>query len=312
MSASTRTKERQLDPVSEWSVVRPDVGRTEPMFVGCSAAGCTITSASAEFDSMLLRTGFSTCCKHMDMQEIMDRITLVKERLNDDLITVIFYDLELSRDGQVEQISAFADTSESFSAYIRTTVRTNTSPNLRNVPPMLYNALAFEPMDAMSRFIEWVRMIHSRNTNGDSDMRNVILAAHFGSCHDHVYLLRTMMSWGINPPEYRFADTLSLFKVIKGMNQRANLSTLATKHVAWIQHVPHDADSDARVLRAVVLTVFPLVRKACYTFSISYEDFMGRTGLNMHGVRPVFTFKDNDIYTDPDLDSVSDMSGDVD
>lgn len=298
----------ELAPASEWSSMRPDVQKIEPKFVGCRAAGCGITSARAEYDSMMLRIGFSNCCKHVDASEVEARIEYAINDLNDNVITVIFYDLELSRDGQVEQLSAFADTGENFSVYMRTSVRTNTSPSLRSIPPMLYNALASEPMDAMSRFIEWIRMQHSMNTNGDTDMNNVILAAHFGSCHDHVYLFRTMMSWGMNPPECRLSDTLALFKVIKGMNQRANLSTLATKYVGWMQHIPHDADSDARVLRAVVMTEFPLVKRACYAFSTSYEDFMERTGLNMHGIRPVYTFKDSDIYADPDLDSVPDSN----
>lgn len=302
---SSKLKERVLAPVPDWSTLRPDVERTEPSFVGCSAAGCNTTSARAEYDSMLLRLGLSYCCKHVNMDEVSNRIMDMTAQVDVSKITVIFYDLELSKDGQVEQLSAFADTGENFCVYIRTTVRTNTSPNLRNLPPMIYSALASEPMDAMSRFIEWIRVQHSMNTEGDVDMNNVILAAHFGSCHDHMYLLRTMMMWGIAPPEFRFADTLALFKVIKGMNERANLSTLAARYVGWMQHLPHDADSDARVLRAVVMTVFPQTRKACYTFSTSHTDFMERTGLNLHGIRPVYTFKDNDIYTDPDLDSVA-------
>jgi hypothetical protein len=297
--------------VPEWSTLRPDVRRIEPKFVGCCAAGCSITSAVGEYDAMMLRTGFSTCCKHVDMEEVSNRIGYALNDLDDSVVTVIFYDLELSRDGQVEQLSAFTDTGENFSVYLRTTVRTNTSPNLKRLPAMLYNALASEPMDAMSRFIDWIRLQHSTNTNGNRDMRNVILAAHFGSCHDHMYLFKTMMSWGINPPECRLSDTLALFKVMMGMNQRANLSTLATKYVPWMQHIPHDADSDARILRGVVMTAFPSVRKACYTFSTSHEDFMERTGLNMHGVRPVYTFKDFDIHTDPGLDLSSDTDGSI-
>lgn len=308
-SVDTRTKEKELSPIVEWSAFRPDLDRVEPEFVGCSAAGCSTTSARAEYDAMMLRIGMSTCCKHITPTEVESRITTAMSQVDDFKTTVIFYDLELSKDGQIEQLSAFADTGENFSVYMRTTVRTNTSPNLRAFPPMLYNALASEPMDAMNRFNNWIKLMHSMNTNGDSDMNNIILAAHFGSCHDHVHLLRTMMRWGITPPRYRFSDTLALFKVMKGMNQRANLPTLVTKYAAWLQHLPHDADSDARVLRAVVMSVFPMVKSACYTFSTNHDDFMKRTGLNMHGIRPVYTFRDIDINTDPDLDSVN-MSDD--
>ncbi|KFH48315.1 hypothetical protein ACRE_009460 [Hapsidospora chrysogenum ATCC 11550] len=178
---------------------------------------------------------------------------------------------EPARTAQIEQLSAFTDTGENFSVYMRTTVRTNTSPNLRALPPMLYNALASEPMDAMKRFNSWIKLMHSMNTNGDTNMDNVILAAHSGPYHDHVHLLRTMMRWGITPPEYRFSDTLALFKAMKGMNQRADLPTLVTK--------------------AVVMCVFPMVKKACYAFSTSHDDFMKRSGLNMHGIRPVYTLQ---------------------
>lgn len=258
---------------------------------------------------MTLRIGYSNCCKHLNKTEVQDRISHTIEEMDESMFTLIFYDLELSRDGEIEQLSAFTDAGDNFSVYIRTAVRTNTSPNLKVIPPMIYSALACEPLDAMSRFIEWIRLQHCMNTNGDTDMNNVILAAHYGSCHDHVYLLRTMMSWGISPPTVRFSDTLALFKVIKGANERANLSTLAVHYAGWVQHMPHDADSDARILRIVVMSEFVLARKACHVFSSSFTTFMERTGLNMHGIRPVYTSKDNDIYTDPDLDSTVDSEG---
>ncbi|KAJ5709241.1 hypothetical protein N7493_010575 [Penicillium malachiteum] len=115
-----------------------------------------------------------------------------------------------------------------------------------------------------------------------------------------------MMCWGIEPPHVRFSDTLALFKVAKGMNERANLSTLAVNYAAWVPHMPHDADSDARILRTVVMSEFLLARKACYSFSCSFTTFMERTGLNMHGVRPIYAYRDNSIYTDPDLNSIID------
>ena len=52
-----------------------------------------------------------------------------------------------------------------------------------------------------------------------------------------------------------------------------------------IECLPHDVDSEARALRAVVMTVSPNTEAACYTFSIRYENFAERTGLNMHGIR---------------------------
>ena len=49
------------------------------------------------------------------------------------MVTVIFYKLGLSKDGQVEQLSVFASTGENFSAIIRTTFRANTNLSLKNI-----------------------------------------------------------------------------------------------------------------------------------------------------------------------------------
>lgn len=145
--------------------------------------------------------------------------------------------------------------------------------------------LALEPKAAMARFVEWVCITHSLNTGGDKDWSNVVLTAHYRSCHDHLYLLRTMMSWGIEPPGFRLTDSFTLFKSFMGWNQHTNLASLVTRYVNWLHCIPHCVDSDARALRVVVMTVFPNTVAACYMFSIRYEDFAERTGLNMHPVR---------------------------
>lgn len=138
---------------------------TEPLFVNCSTAGCTITSAWAENDSLTLRIGFSHCREHLDASEVKDRIDSASQ-LDVSKVTVIFYKLGLSKDGQVEQLSAFASPRENFSAIIRTTFRANTNPNLKSIPSTIYNTLASEPKDAMARFVEWVRLTHSINRGG--------------------------------------------------------------------------------------------------------------------------------------------------
>ncbi|KAI9847696.1 MAG: hypothetical protein M1837_001944 [Sclerophora amabilis] len=56
-----------------------------------------------------------------------------------------------------------------------------------------------------------------------------MLAANDGSCHDHVHLLKTLMEWGLTPPDYMLVDTLAIFKVVKGMNEKAKLQTLVNK-----------------------------------------------------------------------------------
>jgi len=222
------------------------------------------------------------------------------------MFTVIFYDLGLGKDGQIEQLSAFSSGGENFSAIIKTTVRANTSPKLKNLPPMLYNALASEPKDAMRRFIKWIDMIC-----GDADMRNVVLTAHFGSCHDHVYLLRTMMGWGIKPPELRLGDSLALFKLTEGHDQQADIVSLVAKYPPCsVPYTANDADSDARALRVVVMTEFRNMNRDCYTFSISCEDFLDRTGLNMHGISPL-TYSGGNSPFHLDGATVCEESGDI-
>ena len=303
-STNARPREREL--LSVGVLRNPAVSVTSDKVVYCSEHGCTSRSSSADYPSMTLRLGFKNCTEHLDKNEVASRISYVRQNLALDLITVIFYDLELSEDGQIEQVSAVAETGRDFSRFIRTSVRTNTSPLLRRFPPLFYSALASEPKPAMEDLVRWIRMQHSMNTNGDTNMDNVILVAHYGSNHDHVYLMRTMMSWGVEPPHVRFGDSLALFKVMKGMTTRANLSTLVAMYTPWITFVPHDADSDASALRAVVMTEFSNVRLACMVFSISHKEYMGRTTLDMHEVVSVYTFAENGTFMDPDLDELTD------
>jgi len=249
-----------------------------------------VSSGIADFLSMTLRIGFGHCYEHVTGNEVSTRVGVARSIVDIARLTVIFYDIELSKDGQIEQLSAFTETGESFSTYIRTSVRTNSSPALKSIPPWVYNALATEPKDAMKSLISWIEKMHSMNTNGDTNMNNVILAAHFGSCHDHVHLLRTMMMWGIKPPVYRLSDTLPLFKLTVQGNGRANLPSLIAKYTPWVTHMAHDADSDTNALRCVVMTVFPETRMACFAFSTSHRNFMSITGLDMYKLPTASTF----------------------
>ena len=105
----------------------------EPLFVNWSTEGCTITSAHAENALLTLRIDFSHCREHLDTSEIKDWIDYSTRQLNVSMVTVIFYKLGLSKDGQVEQLPAFASTGENFSAIIRTTFRANTNLSLKNI-----------------------------------------------------------------------------------------------------------------------------------------------------------------------------------
>ncbi|PYH99203.1 hypothetical protein BO71DRAFT_235395 [Aspergillus ellipticus CBS 707.79] len=174
-------------------------GRNPPYFVGCSAAGCTTTSARGEHDSLALRIGFSYCLKHLELSE-----NKVRNRVNDSLcvdlsmITVIFYSLQLSANGQVEQLSAFALTGENFSAVIKTTIRATQSPNLKVIPPEIFDVIAEDLTAAITRFLQWTRMVHSMRMQGNQEMNNILLTAHGGACGDHVYLIRAMLACGMS------------------------------------------------------------------------------------------------------------------
>ena len=50
------------------------------------------------------------------------------------------------------------------------------------------------PKAAMESFVTWIKMQHTMNTNSVTNLDNVILVAHYGSNHDHVYLMKTIIS----------------------------------------------------------------------------------------------------------------------
>lgn len=255
-------------------------------FTLCLEPGCMTSTRVASYPSMTMRTGLSYCTDHVRTDEISIKS---KNKNQISRMTLIFYDIELSNDGEIEQIGARSESGHSFSAMIKTPVRNNTSPVLRSIPPRFWNLCASEPKDAITNFISWTHMIHGRE-KGNDESSNIMLAAHFGSCHDHVYLFKTMMRWGITPPKYMLVDTLAIFKVMKGMNKNAKLKTLANEYASWIEHIPHDANSDADVLRFVTMFAFPKTTTACFSFGIPFEEFASRTGLNLYVPSPIAVF----------------------
>lgn len=264
-----------------------DPGMIKPGFTMCLEPGCMRSSRVAEFPCMTMRSGLSYCLDHVRMDEVSKRSA---KMINPSNVTLIFYDIELSVDGQIEQIGARSESGKSFSAMIKTPTRNNTSPILNKIPSEIWNMCASEPKHAMERFNNWAMMVHNTETKGNSNPGDIMLAAHYGSCHDHVHMLKTMMRWGITPPPYRLSDTLAIFKTTRGVRENAKLGTLVNKYVPWIEHVAHDADSDASVLRMVIMTAFANPKVACYSFSISYYKFISRTGLDMYTPSPIATF----------------------
>lgn len=252
--------------------------------VMCDEPGCTVSSRVAEYDAMTLRTGCSYCITHITPDRALTRMPL-----RDDVTktTVIYYDIELNMVGEIEQLAACVSESVSYDTMIMTSARSNKNPCLSVIPAMLWSVLAEEPARAMNNFINWTRSVHFKTSNGDTDDRNIMLVAHNGAVHDHVHLLKTMMKWGIKPPDYRLSDSLSLFKVMKGKKETAKLNVLVNKYSPWFDHTPHEACSDADALRSVVMTAFPDHVVACYTFSVSCTGFMNRTGLSAYSPAPV-------------------------
>jgi hypothetical protein len=71
---------------------------------------------------------------------------------------------------------------------------------------------------------------------------------------------------------YRLTDTLDLFKTMKGRHPGASLSALWNKYAPWIEHVAHDADSDASVLRYVTMIALEDTKPSCCPFGISCRE----------------------------------------
>lgn len=250
---------------------------------------------------MTLRTGLPICNYHITKQVLDTFISMANDKLKSTTMIVIYYNIGLSKAGEVEQLGAYTSTGEVFSAFIRTSSRANTSPVLRQIPPIIYSALASEPKDVYERFVKWLRMQNSMCT-GSLDDSNIILAAHYGSCYNHVYLVRSIMTWGMDPPNFILSDTLVVFKCIKGMNERASLPILVTKYAPWIEHKPYNAVSDANTLKCVTKVAFPNDVLALLTFSISCQDYMKRVGLNIYRPSPMFPFPTN-IESDNEMAS---------
>jgi hypothetical protein len=107
-------------------------------FFNCCASGCMNNTRAASFPSMTMRTGLSYCTEHVSMEEVAIRSKASKRSAS---ITLIFFDVELSRDGEIEQVGACCESGEGFSAVIRTSMRTNTSPVLSKITPAFWNMI---------------------------------------------------------------------------------------------------------------------------------------------------------------------------
>jgi hypothetical protein len=105
--------------------------------VTCSILDCDVYSSSGEYPTMALRVCCKNCVEHTAVGDLKDRIAYAKQNMNYSTVTVIFYYVELNRDGSIEQICAFTDAGKIFNRCIKTNVRTNTSPRLRRIPLLI-------------------------------------------------------------------------------------------------------------------------------------------------------------------------------
>jgi hypothetical protein len=131
---------------------------------------------------------------------------------------------------------------------------------------------------------EWVSSVVNEMPNSRATEADVVMVAHYGSCHDHVILLKTMMSCGLNPPIWRFSDTLPIYKIVVQPDEGAKLSELVHTYAPWFKHMENDASSDAEALSAVVRVGITSWQVACYAFSTPCSDFMRFVGLNTFAV----------------------------
>ena len=256
-------------------------------FRNCSSPSCGNTSAFAEWDCMTLRCGFDTCTAHTTMDAVRNRTESLHPSPKS---VVIFYDIEITSTREIEQVSAVATNGNHFDTYIKTTVRRHNSPMLGQIPPMLYTLTAVEPKTAMDHLIFWVAKMRQEIGGSSESDENVVMVAHGGSKHDHVLILKAMMKWGINPPRWRFADTLPLFKIVLCPNEKASLVELVDRYAPWFDHTPHDALSDAKGLMSVVRATIAGAPELLYAFSSDYETFTTSVGLNAFKIRKMIPF----------------------
>lgn len=258
-------------------------------FVHCNAPACATSSAFSQYPAMTLRAGFDTCVNHTTVDIIMSRTSNVT--MNENTI-FIFYDIEVTSSMEISELAAYTNTGRSFSSILRTSTRKNNSPIVSRFSPMTYMLAATEPRTAFENFITWVNTIMNETSSGTASPSDVVLVAHNGMCHDHVVLFKTMMMWGMSPPEWTVSDSLPIFKLVvrPEMDQSSKLSELASEYAPWFVHIPHDALSDATVLAHVVMAAVPNWKLACYVFSSSYRYFIASVGLNVYKVRSPLPF----------------------
>lgn len=257
----------------------PNMSSNMMRFVECSEIGCNSTSKVGEFDAYTLRLGLGKCLTHLDKEDVERAPLQVKNHKN---IIPVYYDIELSDDGKIEQIGARTDEGYTFSGLIRTSVRTNKSPILRVFRADIWNILVQDAKSVMESFVDWLETLTINSEKGSSKNVKIVLIAHYGVLFDHLHVVRTMLKHGIEPPDVLLSDSVVIFKMMMGKNETAKLGVLRDKYVPWVDHVAHDADSDAGVLMALMNVVFEVPTLIYARASVTSRKYMDLVGLNLY------------------------------
>jgi hypothetical protein len=57
------------------------------------------------------------------------------------------------------------------------------------------------------------------------------------------------------------------------------------------------------------MTKFPNFKLSCMTFSIAHDEYMKKAAFNLHEVVSVFSFAENSMFLDPDLNEFTGWTG---
>ncbi len=257
----------------------PANSSVETKFATCEVTNCSYNTGVGDFNSCTLRMGFSKCFTHLELEDVEKHGLQVKLSKN---IIPVYYDIELSNDGEIEQIGACTDDGRMFSGIIRTSVRTNKSPFLRTIAPEIWNMLVCSPKDVIQSFVDWLKVVFDNCEKETTRNRKIVLVAHYGMSFDHLHLIRTMLKHGVDVPDMLLSDSVVMIKLMVDKNESAKLGHLRDKYVPWIEHVAHDADSDAKVLKGVMNMIYKDPCVYYRKFSIDCRKYVELVGLNMY------------------------------
>lgn len=246
--------------------------------VSCATRGCTSSSLISDYASITLRCDVPMCMAHVTVNDIVEAGS---SKIPTGPIVLIFYDLEITSSGEIEQIAAVSPTGKHINLYIKTSCRRNNSPLIRTLSPMAYMYGACSLSAALEHFIVWVNMITIAQKRSSSSPPILMIIAHNGMNHDHYFLTKAMLRLQMPIPNWLLSDTMPMFKTIITRSNSAKLADLVVTYAGWVDHVPHDALSDADALMNVTMVGDTNWLSICNALSTSYERYKEITGLSM-------------------------------